>query len=455
MRNEKKILEFVSTQNADSQIDRSAGVIRNVKILGLTSRNHRVYPEATLREAIPLYENARVNLNHPDGNPAESRKYQDRFGLIKNVRLLSGEGLFGDFHFNPKHALAEQLLWDAENSPENVGFSHNVQAILKNQDGEQVVEKIVLVRSVDLVADPATTSGLFESYNGTEPEKKSDATKEGDNFSGCQKRSTRSEKESSSHTSMAFSRLDRDSKPIAPSTNPIEIEPSKENRLTVESRQNDAQSNRDERKTSNYLEKSDKDSNPSNYGNTSRINETINFDNDKTDPIDGDNPPITGNSNPTESLEDKGSFPSKKDDLENAPLPKSSDGNSPLPLKEQTDRPKIPENREAPSSIDEPKSHSELLEYLLTRMIEEGSVPLKERSISWNRHFIKMILEIKDPELAKRLISERRDLIDRLTQESNLTETCEDGPIQSASGMRETDEESVHTTEDFVRQIKR
>jgi hypothetical protein len=54
------------------------------------------------------------------------------------------------------------LAWDAEHNPRNVGFSHNVLARLA-RDGEQtVVEAITHVQSVDLVADPAATQGLFE-----------------------------------------------------------------------------------------------------------------------------------------------------------------------------------------------------------------------------------------------------------------------------------------------------
>lgn len=163
------LCEYFAAGTLRDKIDRGAGIIRNVKIIGLTSRNNRYYPESTLRAAAPLYENAKVNLNHPDGSPRDVRKYQDRFGLIKNVHLAPGDGLFGDFHFNPKHALAEQFLWDAENSPENVGFSHNVEAVVTLKDGQQTVEKIEAVRSVDLVADPATTCGLFEQINTNEP----------------------------------------------------------------------------------------------------------------------------------------------------------------------------------------------------------------------------------------------------------------------------------------------
>ena len=155
------LYETVHSENV--QINREAGVIFGVKIIGCDSRNGRHYPNETLRQAIPLYENAKVNLDHPDGDPRKSRSYHSRFGMIRNVHLRENEGLFADFWFNPRHSIAEQLLWDAEHSPENVGFSHNVEAVVKRQHTTTLIERIVSVRSVDLVADPATTQGLFES----------------------------------------------------------------------------------------------------------------------------------------------------------------------------------------------------------------------------------------------------------------------------------------------------
>ena len=145
------------------RVDAQAGVIRGVKVLGLESRNGRTYLPEALAEAAQLYEDAKVNVNHPKGNPAGPRDYQDRIGAIRDVAMQPGEGLFADFHFNPKHALAEQLIWDAEHAPENVGFSHNVEARLGRRGERVVVEAITRVQSVDLVADPATTRGLFES----------------------------------------------------------------------------------------------------------------------------------------------------------------------------------------------------------------------------------------------------------------------------------------------------
>ncbi|MBQ2851313.1 MAG: hypothetical protein IJE77_12595, partial [Thermoguttaceae bacterium] len=121
--NNENVLEFCDLASPQRKIDKENGVVSGVKILGVKSRNNRVYPLETLRDAAPLYENAKVNVNHPDGSPTESRKYQDRVGSIKNVTLQES-GLYGDFHFNPKHPLAEQMLWDAEKAPENFGFSH-------------------------------------------------------------------------------------------------------------------------------------------------------------------------------------------------------------------------------------------------------------------------------------------------------------------------------------------
>ena len=118
---------------------------------------------APLEGAVSLYEGAKVNINHPKGHPLSPRDYQDRLGVVRGVEFRAGEGLFGDLHFNPKHALSEQLVWDAEHAPQNVGMSHNVLARTTRSGNDTVVEAITKVQSIDLVADPATTSGLYES----------------------------------------------------------------------------------------------------------------------------------------------------------------------------------------------------------------------------------------------------------------------------------------------------
>jgi hypothetical protein len=154
------LLEY-SSIGSDATLDQQGGVVRGVKVLGLASRNGRTYSADAVKNAIGMYEGIRVNVDHP-GKPGSQRSYRDRFGHLKNVRM-EADGLRADLHYNPKHPLAEQFVWDATHSPENVGFSHNADGRTSQKDGQTIVEEITRVHSVDLVADPATTKSLFES----------------------------------------------------------------------------------------------------------------------------------------------------------------------------------------------------------------------------------------------------------------------------------------------------
>jgi hypothetical protein len=157
---EEVLQEYADNRGVVLRVDRAAGVIPGVKLLGAVSRKGREYPRTVMAKALPLYEGMRVNVDHVE--PGQRRSLRDRIGLVKNVTLKE-DGLYGDFHFNPKHALAEQIAWDAENAPQNLGFSHDSRGIARHQGGKVVVESIDKVLSVDLVANPATTTGLFES----------------------------------------------------------------------------------------------------------------------------------------------------------------------------------------------------------------------------------------------------------------------------------------------------
>ncbi len=151
--------EYADNSGNRLTVDRARGIIPGVKLLGRVSKKGREYPPAVMAKALPLYEGMRVNVDHVD--PGQRRSLRDRIGLVKNVTLKE-DGLHGDFHFNPKHPLAEQIAWDAENAPQNLGFSHDSRGGSRNIAGKVVVESIDKVLSVDLVANPATTTGLFE-----------------------------------------------------------------------------------------------------------------------------------------------------------------------------------------------------------------------------------------------------------------------------------------------------
>lgn len=157
-----KIEESVTSK--PTNVDRVAGIIENVKIVGLSAPSKkRDYTPDALKNAIPLYEGLKVNVNHVDPN-AKSRKFEDRIGRLSGIYFKEGEGLFAKkFAFNPEHPLAKSLCWWAENDPAGVGFSQHAGGRGRVVRGRQIVEAVDAVSSVDLVADPATTAGLFES----------------------------------------------------------------------------------------------------------------------------------------------------------------------------------------------------------------------------------------------------------------------------------------------------
>lgn len=143
---------------APLQVDRDAGVIRGVKLCGLESRNGRRYPIETLQAALPLYENIPCNVNHGDSTA------EDRLGCFRNPRLQE-DGIYADLHYLKSHAMADKLAEAAERMPHILGFSHNAEGAGQFIEGVWVIEKIEKLNSVDLVADPATTNGLFEGRN--------------------------------------------------------------------------------------------------------------------------------------------------------------------------------------------------------------------------------------------------------------------------------------------------
>lgn len=138
-------------------------LIEGVKILGTMSRNGREYPLSVIQKAAQLYEGAPVNLDHPKKGQVD-REYNERFGRLNNIQVKA-DGLYGDLKFNPHHPLAESFRWWADNDPHAVGLSHNAQAkvVEGNFGNPDRVAEIFSVESVDLVADPATTTGLLES----------------------------------------------------------------------------------------------------------------------------------------------------------------------------------------------------------------------------------------------------------------------------------------------------
>jgi hypothetical protein len=162
------VFEYADNHGATLRVDREKSIIHGVKIIGIESKNGRRYGGNVLAAAARQYEGAKVNVGHVKGRISTPREYSDRLGVLRNVEYRKDDGLYGDLHFNPKHAIAEQLAWDAENNPAAVGLSHAAFVRFRKDGLVEVAEEIKRVVSVDLVGDPATTAGLFEQFEDSE-----------------------------------------------------------------------------------------------------------------------------------------------------------------------------------------------------------------------------------------------------------------------------------------------
>jgi len=158
-----------TTFSETPQVDREAGVIRGVKILGRTSRNQRVYAPGALHAAARLYEGLAVNVDHPHGRtPAAPRQVAEGLGWLSAIRVTD-EGVYGDLHYLRSHPQAEMIVEAAERNPWRFGLSHNAEGRVVKQGQEWVVESVERVHSVDVVQSPATNRGLFESCDPSAP----------------------------------------------------------------------------------------------------------------------------------------------------------------------------------------------------------------------------------------------------------------------------------------------
>jgi hypothetical protein len=144
---------------AEATADRSQRLVRNVVLLGSTSRNGYRYSPAAMQAAMPLYENRPIFLDHADepGSPTR-RKLRDFAGQVLSPRY-EGARLRGDLRLLGPHA---DWLFDLiEAAPQDIGMSH---VVLGRRDGSsELVEHIERVVSVDIVAFPATVRSFQES----------------------------------------------------------------------------------------------------------------------------------------------------------------------------------------------------------------------------------------------------------------------------------------------------
>lgn len=163
------VQESAARFDAATRVDREAQVVRDVVILGHESSNGRRYTLAAMEAALPMYDGIPVKIDHPEMAKArDPRDFDTTWGWIVSPRVVMESGepkMRGDIQYVKSHASTETILERIEKFPTKQGLSHNADIDGDWVEGNAVFEvsAITEVRSVDLVENPATTRGIFES----------------------------------------------------------------------------------------------------------------------------------------------------------------------------------------------------------------------------------------------------------------------------------------------------
>ncbi len=150
----------------DLLVDAANRLVRHVALTGVHSRNGYRYSEQALRQAIPLYENKPVFLDHAANfSRPYDRSTRDLAGSIVEPRYQDGR-IRADIQLLDTEAGRTFLALAEANRPA-VGMSHVILA--HRSSDKSIVEEIHDVVSVDAVVFPATTSTFREQTDEQPP----------------------------------------------------------------------------------------------------------------------------------------------------------------------------------------------------------------------------------------------------------------------------------------------
>jgi hypothetical protein len=153
------------------QLNRAMNVIENTVLITAISANgagagKRRYSDTALKQIAERAEGLPAYLNHvPNDQAFKPRDVKDLIGVHRNIRYFPAEGkITSDLHVMEHQA--PLVFGLAEKLGDVVGNSLVSRGLVQMEGDTEVVREIAAVRSADLVSDPASTKGLFESRAG-------------------------------------------------------------------------------------------------------------------------------------------------------------------------------------------------------------------------------------------------------------------------------------------------
>jgi hypothetical protein len=158
---------LVTLREAQADLDRTGGVIRNTVMINSVSANgprgKRMYTAKALKTIAEMSEGLPAYLNHVrDRSEAfRPRDVRDLIGKHRNVRYEANRGRVVSDLYIAEH-MRDMVFSMAETLGDVIGNSVVSRGSVHMEGENEMVDEVVAVRSCDLVSDPATTKGLYE-----------------------------------------------------------------------------------------------------------------------------------------------------------------------------------------------------------------------------------------------------------------------------------------------------
>lgn len=147
------------------------------------SGNRNYYPDATLREAVPLFEGARVFVKSDDEHlEGKGKSFRNLIGRITAPVFIEGRGKDSgriegvlDLLSSADDVPAKLLeAWQRNMAQDLFGFSIDATGAAKVEKGRRVASKITKVHSVDLIIEPGAGGQIINLIEALNPEGNSD-----------------------------------------------------------------------------------------------------------------------------------------------------------------------------------------------------------------------------------------------------------------------------------------
>ena len=168
------ILNMTMVDMTQAVIDKPNNKIKHMAIMADVAMDtngnvFRKFTDNALNNAVSIFNGALARLDHDRDNQSknESRGVRTGFGVYQNIQR-EGNKIFGDLCLWDCEA-ARKVMSIAERTPNAVGNSIHAGGMGKEVDGIEIIEQLMprtkygFKPSIDLVDDPAATTGIFQN----------------------------------------------------------------------------------------------------------------------------------------------------------------------------------------------------------------------------------------------------------------------------------------------------